>query len=146
MILPNNILKCMKPEDRAPLGKAGMTTEEAGAAFVAKRESELQSQIEQMLSREGIYVVRQRTDRKSTVRIGTPDLLFAVNGQAVAWEVKMPKQHPRPEQVAAMEHMARNGWRVAVIHSYDEARLELQILRAQTRDSTNGGGEYANVE
>lgn len=138
MILPDKALRCVPADVRKTMGKSGQTADEAAAACVAKRESELQTQIEQMLNREGIFVVRQRMDRKSNVRLGTPDLIFSVRHQGhysdhrpvpCAWEIKMPRQKPRPEQVAAMEAMARDGWRVAVITSYDQARLELQIAR-----------------
>jgi hypothetical protein len=127
-VLPNNILMRLRPEDRAKLGKAGMTAEEAEAAFVAKNESELQSIIQTTLQRHGIFVIRNRMDKRPTVAVGVPDLLFSINGQAVAWEVKMPGRKPTQEQVEAMDWMKRNGWEVSVIRSYDEALKEYARL------------------
>lgn len=121
-VLHQNILRLMRPEDRARLGTAGLTAEEAEAACVARNESDLQVLIKTMLNRYGIYVVRSRMDKRTTTAKGTPDLLFNLPGVgAIAWEVKMPGKHPTPEQYEAMEQMRANGWQVAVIRSYDEA-------------------------
>lgn len=130
-VLPNAFLKRMRPEDRAKLGKAGMTAEEAEAAFVARTESELQIQIKTMLNRNGIKVVRSRMDKRTTTEKGTPDLIFAVNGQPIAWEVKMPGKKPTAEQVETMRDMTANGWRCSVVESYDQA---LAIYTALTTD------------
>ncbi len=74
------------------------------------------------------WPIRQRTDQRSTIAIGTPDIIFAIGGIPVAWEIKLPGKNPRAEQVAAMSDMDRDGWRVAVIRSYDEARTEFNRL------------------
>lgn len=120
-VLPNRILERMRPEDRKKLGRAGQTAAEGEAAFVAKTEAQLQAQIQAMLQRNGVFVIRQRTDRRSNVAIGCPDMLFSIGGRAIAWEVKMPGKNPRPEQIEAMTAMRTNGWSVAVVRSYAEA-------------------------
>ena len=84
-------------------------------------EKRLQDQIEQMLKRLGCWVIRQRMDRRSNVAIGTPDILFAWDGAAVAFEAKLPGKQPTTEQRQAMAHMERNGWRVFVVHGVGEA-------------------------
>ncbi len=78
--------------------------------------------------RNGIFWIRQRMDRKSNVAIGTPDILGVRDGIPFAWECKMDGRNPTPEQVAAMEHMSRNGWRTAIVRSYDEARSLFESL------------------
>lgn len=120
-VLPSRVLKLMRPADRAKLGKAGQTAEEAEAAFVTRTEAQLQSLIQTMLQRNGIYVVHNRMDKRPTVAVGCPDLLFAVNGRPVAWEVKLPGKKPTKEQVEAMLEMDRNGWQTAIVQSYAEA-------------------------
>jgi hypothetical protein len=93
----------------------------AAAPALAQSEKHLQEQIEGLLRRSGYFPIRQRMDRKSNIVIGCPDILFASRaGRAMAWEVKMPGQKPRPEQEQAMAAMAHAGWSVAVITSYDE--------------------------
>jgi hypothetical protein len=122
MILPEKFLKRMSKADREKLpGASGMTAAECEAAQIARSEAALQSQIVAMLERDGIYVVKQPTNKRSQLRIGTPDLLFAVKGRPVAWEVKMPGNKPRLEQVKSMAEMTANGWLCDVIFSYDEA-------------------------
>ena len=138
-VLPDHILTLMRPEDRATLGKAGLTASECSKMAEAKSEKHLQQQIEAMLRRNGIYVVRQRMDRKSNVQIGTPDFLFAVNGTPAAWEVKMPKAPLREEQREALAEMSNeaNGWRTSVVRSYDEALgLFNALLSSKSTPST----------
>lgn len=112
----------MNPKDRAKLpGASGMTAAECEQVQIAKSEKELQAQIAAMLRRNGIFVISQPTHKRSNLKIGTPDFVFAVNGRPVAWEIKMPGQKPREEQLEAMRAMSMNGWLCDVIRSYDEA-------------------------
>jgi len=94
----------------------------------ARSEKQLQCQLEGLLRRHGVrFPIRPRTDRKSTINEGAPDLMFSLPCVgAVAWEVKMPGQNPRPEQLAAHEAMRADGWRVFVVRSYAEG---LEILK-----------------
>src|ERR1043165_8946289 len=95
-VLPNNYLKCLSAKDRKALGKAGLTAEEAIAAYEAKSERELQRQIVSLLRLKGIEPIVSRMDKRTSNNIGTPDILFAVIGSyrasdtACAWEVKLP--------------------------------------------------------
>ncbi len=120
-VLPDKILRLMTPADRDRLGKAGMTKAEAEAAFVAKNEAALQKQIIQMLNRHGVHVICSQTGKRTTTNIGTPDLIFAVNGKPVAWELKMKGNKPSAEQIETLSAMQANGWRTAVVYSYDDA-------------------------
>jgi len=125
VILPSNILRRIAPKDRKAMGKAGMLPEEAEAVQVAKSEKELHTQILSMLMREGIHAFRARMDKKSTIAKGHPDIWFALGGRACAMEVKMPGKPLRPEQEQVISLMRQNGWKVAVVHSYAEARAAL---------------------
>ena len=125
MQLPDKVLRMVKPADRARMGKAGQTVEEAQAVLMARNERELQDQIMGMLNREGIVGFRARTDKKSTIAVGHPDIWFSLGGRACAFEVKMPGKKPRPEQETMMAAMRKNGWRVVVVTSYVEARQAL---------------------
>lgn len=93
----------------------------------AKSEKQLQGQLEGLLRRRGVkFPIRPRTDRKSTINEGAPDIMFSLPGVgSVAWEVKMPGQKPRPEQLRAHDLMREDGWRVYVVTSYAQA---LEIL------------------
>lgn len=132
MILPENILNLMRDKDRAALGKAGMTAAECHQVAIAKSERELQGQLVNLLRLSGVrFVLNQRFGVKTTAPKGTPDIVFAFHGVPCAWEVKMPgepaREKPRPEQVQAMADMTTDGWRCAVIRSYDEGRAFLTL-------------------
>jgi hypothetical protein len=96
----------------------------------AKSEKQLQGQLEGLLRRRGVQCpIRPRTDRKSTINEGAPDIMFSLPGVgAIAWEVKMPGQHPRPEQLKCHEQMRADGWRVFVVRSYAEGLAILDAL------------------
>lgn len=121
-ILPENILSKMSKADRESLGKGGRTRAECEADFVAKSEKDLQSQLYQLLYRRGHKPRMQRTDKRSQLALGTPDISFEVNGLSVHWECKMPGQKPKPHQVEMMSALAEppNSAIVRVIHSYRE--------------------------
>lgn len=122
MILPNHILEKMSPEDRAVLGKAGMTKAEAEARFIAKSERDLQKLIANELLRRGIWFHRAAMHKRTTGTLGTPDFLFVVRGIPCAVEVKFARGKLRDDQVRAIEQMTENGWRCAVVHSFEELR------------------------
>lgn len=98
---------------------------------LAKTEKQLQGQLEGLLRRNGVQMpIRQRMDRKSNVAVGVPDILFSIPGTgAIAWEVKLPGQTPRPEQERAHAAMRADGWRVDVVRSHDQG---LALLAAYT--------------
>ena len=100
----------------------------AGDPPAAQTEKQLQEQIVGFLRRQGKWVIRQRMDRKSNIALGTPDILCVHNGIPFAWEVKLPGRNPTPEQQRAGIEMQADGWRYAVIWSYDQAREEFAKL------------------
>lgn len=129
---PSSFLEKLSPEDRRKFfpGVAGMTAEEARNVAIAKCETELQRQLEQMLLRHGIQPTRQRMDRKSNIAVGMPDISFSVHGRAVYWEVKMPGKAPDDEQVAMIAKLSAPPMsaHVRVVTSYMEAFHDLQSL------------------
>ena len=115
--------KRANPQIFGPAGE-GIATREIPAGpskFEIKEKKTLQQQIVDHLERNGIIVIKSRTDKKTTTAVGIPDLLFAVKGRAIAFEVKLPGKNPTEEQADMMRLMSRNGWLCLVIHSYDEA-------------------------
>lgn len=98
----------------------------------AKSEKELQEQITGFLERNNIVVIKSRTDKKTSTNVGTPDLLFALKGRPIAYEVKFPGKKATREQQTMMDKMTANGWRCFVIHSYDKAVAEYNKLFLQS--------------
>jgi len=120
MILPEHVLRCVAPEDRAKLGKAGLTAAEAADKCAARAERNLQSEMVQYLNYQGIAVLWHRTDKKSHATVGWPDLTFCKDGVPWGIEVKTDAGRVRPEQHECMRQMAMNGWQVAVVRSFQE--------------------------
>jgi hypothetical protein len=137
-ILPDAALQCVDPAIRKTMGKAGKTAAECREIAVAKSERELQGQIQNLLLLNGVkFPVRQRMDRKSNLTIGCPDFLFCHAGTAHAWEIKMPGEKPRPEQVKAMAEMTADGWRCAVVTSIDQALAILRVTLPETHHAAD---------
>lgn len=131
-LLPPNILKCLSTSDRRSLGKAGMTPEEALSKQVVKSERELQKHIVALLRFKGIEPNVSRMDKRTTHRVGWPDVVFCASTFATfacAWEVKLHGYLSREqEQMAIRLQTPPNAWKWRVIRSVDEAIKELKEM------------------
>jgi hypothetical protein len=118
----------MATADRKALGKAGMLPEEAEAAFIAKNERQLHDQIANLLRLRRIWFCHSRTDRKTTQAKGVPDFLLALNGAAVAIEVKYGPGKLSDDQERCIAHMRACGWSVHVVRDLEAVRAILPPL------------------
>jgi hypothetical protein len=128
----------LSPEDRASLGKAGMTAEEALLKAQVKSEKDLQRLVVSLLRLRGVEPVHARMDKKTTTAVGTLDILFAVwvfdergdHPEPCAWECKVPGEEMEPEQIkmAARLSTKPNAWNWEVITSVDQARSLLDAM------------------
>lgn len=137
-ILPENILRRMKPEDRASLGKSGMLAREAQDKFAANCEKQVHKQIENWLRLRGIFFIHSRTDKKTTNAVGTPDFVFAWNWERspfidrttpVAVEVKVNGNKLSDAQKAVRKQMIEDGWNYNVVDSLPQMLAVLNITR-----------------
>lgn len=117
----------MAPSDRETLGKAGRTAEELAAKLSAVYERELQKHLRNLLAQRDIVCGVSIFGRKSTYTEGWPDITFALDGRACAWECKIRADKPSAEQAAMHRKMRANGWLVAVVRNLDEARAFLDV-------------------
>lgn len=131
-VLPETFLRCIAPEQRHAL-KLGNTAAEVMQMGEATAERELQKQIARLLQFHGIIYFDQRMDKRTRGRKGQPDFLFAYNGKAVSWEIKLPQGKLSPEQVKLSEQMASvpNRWTWRKITSLDQARMELRNMEGK---------------
>jgi len=83
----------------------------------AKLEKDLQRLCEHELTRRGIWFLH--LSPKAREKQGTPDLLFALAGRAVAVELKAVDGKVSEDQVRVMDAMERNGWECVVCRSFD---------------------------
>lgn len=128
--LPEKFLRLMSAADRELCAPGQLTSVEAVAKLTITSERQLQSLLVGLLRIRGIEPLWFRTDRRTRSTIGWPDITFAIHGRPMAWEVKMPGEKPRPEQVSVHELMRRTGWGVHVITSFLQGKGILDDLDA----------------
>lgn len=135
--LPNAFLARMPKADRAALGKAGVTMEEANTKQAFRREKQLQKRCVALLRLRGILPNVSRMDRRKTDRVGWPDITFAFPrvgerfGVPCAVECKLPGEHPSIEQTKVMTQLLDNGWLVRVVTSEEQFVEMLKTLGPQ---------------
>ncbi|MDE2097619.1 MAG: hypothetical protein KGL39_10260 [Patescibacteria group bacterium] len=84
-------------------------------------EKELQRKLADLLRLKGITFISPAFGRKTRIKSGWPDMSFAINGQACAFEVKVGYNQPSEAQTLTMMAMTSNGWHVAVIRNLEQA-------------------------
>jgi hypothetical protein len=121
-VLPDRFLKRMAEEDRKELGKAGMTQEEAEAAYAAKAEKEMHEVFSSWLRSRGIEFIHSRMDKRPTIEEGWPDytILHPVR-RAFFGDFKVPGTGPNPEQKEVWARLCDRGFEVHVWSSVAEA-------------------------
>lgn len=128
-VLPNKLLKLMKPEDRAKLGPAGLTADEAGQKWAAGEERKLHALFAADMDRRGCLVIRGRTDRKSTIRKGWPDFTILRAGKVCCIEFKAKGGVLSDDQKECLADLERNGtpatvaWDLATAIDFVKAHL-----------------------
>jgi len=120
----------MTPEDRAAIGQC--TAAETVEQWEIRNERDLHKAIRSLLSLRDIEFIESRMDKRTTTHKGVPDFIFAVNGQAIAWECKSPTGKLSDVQERMLERlmMPPNQWHVSVIRSAGEAIKKLYELGA----------------
>lgn len=127
--ITDNILRRIRPADRAALGPQVQTAEEATARFVARSEKHLQEEIANLLRLRGIWFDQDAMCKRRTGTKGTPDFLLVVNGYPLALETKFGNGKLSPDQKSAIKQMQRNGWRVYLVR-------DLQLVKDILDDLT----------
>jgi hypothetical protein len=126
-IVPQNIVECMDPKDRAALGQKTNTDRRAEA--IAKDEREIQKQVAGYLRLLNVWFTASRMDRRTSNAVGTPDFLFCRHGKFIAWECKTAwARSLRPEQAKAREAILSAGGEWRLITSLAEAQEHLREL------------------
>lgn len=88
--IPNNILRRMYPEERKPLGKAGVLPEEVDQKAAKIAEKKLQEQCENWLRLHDLFYLRMPMHKATAIRVGWPDFLVILpNQRAVLVEIKV---------------------------------------------------------
>lgn len=114
MLLPENVLQKMSPEDRAMLGRAGMTAEEASAKSEARSERQSQRTFSSWLSLREIYFITPRSDKKSTIKPGHPDFTIFARGRVLFIEMKTSTGRLSDEQSQCVAELIAEGFTVVI--------------------------------
>lgn len=128
--LNNRQLKMLDASAREKLGKAALTTEEAAENLDLRLEGETEDQIVDYLHLRGVgFVLRQRRDKRTRTKKGTPDLVFSWCNRAVAFEVKGPIGKASKEQEEVRDAMIADGWIWYLVRSVAEAKNFLEDIQ-----------------
>jgi hypothetical protein len=109
-LITEGMLKCMRADQRKPMGKAGRTIEEIDEANAVEFERDLQRDIANYLRQRNITAISSRMDKRTRNTKGCPDFLFAINGRPIAIEAKRPGGKLRPDQEAMRDGLLNDGW------------------------------------
>lgn len=119
--LPQSVLRLMSKEQRAPLGKAGETYEEAQERTAVKLERELHDRFTNWLNLRRLLFIHARTDKKSTIRKGWPDFTVIYGDHVCCVEFKRPGGKLRSEQVEVIKRMLQTNTPVIVADDFKAA-------------------------
>lgn len=95
------------------------------------REIDLQRDIAAFLRGRGYAYNLPASRVRSYMTRGWPDFTLAVNGRAVGLEVKTDKGRTSAEQDAMHGAMRRNGWRVFVVRSLEDAEACVALVEKE---------------
>jgi hypothetical protein len=94
----------------------------------AKGERELQKQILAYLRTREIEVCCPSMVKRSTIKLGWPDMTFCYRSIPFVFEVKTAIGKLSPEQKAMVPKLVANGWNHFVIRSVEQAKQALELL------------------
>lgn len=136
-VLPDKILAAMPESERKRLGKAGVTSDQAQAAFEARNERELQRQINNWLllqQNEGrLYFNWNRSDKRTTCRIGWADYTILLpHGRLLLMEAKFGDGKLSPEQMKLQSMCLLLGHAYVVVTTLQAAITTIKTMTNQT--------------
>jgi len=129
MILPDNILKRMSPEERKKLGKGGVTADEAQTVYSDGQEKQLQKDIGGLLNQlpHKPYVIQSPYGKK-TLNPGQADFVICYRGYWLSLEAKCGKNKQSMEQIMDEAKVANAGGRYYVVRTCQEVREIFQHI------------------
>lgn len=129
--MPEAMRRCIPREHQKSLGPAARTIAQVVADSEPQNERDLQRQIIGYLATREVEVCCPSAVKRSTIKLGWPDMTFAFRGIPVVWEIKTPIGKLRSEQEAIIPRLLANGWRHGVIRSVAEAKAFLDALTTE---------------
>ena len=100
-----------------------------GAVAHSSPESDLDEKVGDYCRAKGWYFIRARTDRRSTVAVGTPDYTIAAHGGRMLFlELKRQGGKATPAQQAAIAQLRKLGHLAYVVDNWPDALRLLEAL------------------
>lgn len=94
-----------------------------------KSESDLDEKVDDYCRAKGWYFIRARTDRRSTVAVGTPDYSIAAHGGRMLFlELKRQGGKATLAQQAAIAQLRKLGHQAYVVDNLEDALRLLEAL------------------
>lgn len=101
----------------------------ANDALRPSPESDLDDKVGDYCREHGWYFIRARTDRRSTLAVGTPDYaIFAHGGRTLFLELKRRGGKATTAQLAAIAHLRKLGHMAEVVDNWADALRFLEGL------------------
>lgn len=119
--LPDRVLRLIDPADRKPLGKAGLTHDEAQQKAAVRLERELHEQFTNWLKLHRLPYIHAAMCKKSTIRAGWPDFTVVYGRGVCCVEFKAPGGVVSPDQREVISGLLALGTPVLVTESAAEA-------------------------
>lgn len=115
------LLKLMNPSDRHPLGKAGITFDEAEAKRVRLAESREHAVVMNWSRKNNLFVIHARTSsRVHDLPAGWPDFTLIHGPKHLLVEMKIGSNKLSPEQQKVKTQIESEGGEVWIKHSADQ--------------------------
>lgn len=124
--LPEHFLSKLPPEERAKLGRVGMTSEEAQAKYAIRSEKALQLAVAEWLQAQKYPFFSPRMDKRTTWQVGAPDFVVCVEGFFVCVECKSPAGKLSKEQEAIMAYVTMGGGMYLVVYEVEQLAKALK--------------------
>jgi hypothetical protein len=120
-VLPESFLRYVDKKDRAPLGKSGLTNDEANAKAAEKSERVLQNQIVNYCNQNGWIALRSAFHKKTGRTPGEPDFNILLNaGVSLFVECKAYDARESEAQKKLHEKLRSLGHSVEIVRSLPE--------------------------
>ncbi len=125
--IPEKVLACIRPADRASLGV--QTQGEAEGKYILRSEKELQKLLCNFLRTRGIWFDQDAMHKRRSGTKSAPDFQFPYNGRFVAWEAKIDGGRLDAGQERVRDKIISQGGEWRLITNLPAAMAHLDSIR-----------------
>jgi hypothetical protein len=141
-VLSEGFLQALPEEERAKLGRAGITAGEAIEKYREGQEKQLHDDIIRWLDLHQIYYHHDRMDKRTTGRVGRADFVICAHGLWLSAEAKADTTRLRKEQAKEAIKLIRSGGRYIIVRNLKTLMQHIQRLYAIADGLTRDDFDY----